>query len=100
MQRRKLDFDEDTQELMLNMYISRGMTEKDARVALDNYLWNSGDAERVYFHGYLDTNEFTKEEFQMLPKPILSLIGWMVKELESTDRLREEIESWFEDRPF
>tara|TARA_R100000734_G_scaffold18990_1_gene17379 strand:+ start:1693 stop:1995 length:303 start_codon:yes stop_codon:yes gene_type:complete len=100
MQRRKLDFDEDMKELMMNMYISRGMTEKDAKVALENYMWNHGDAERVFFHGYLDTNEFSKEEFQMLPKPILSLIGWMVKELESTDKFREELESWFEDRPF
>jgi hypothetical protein len=100
MQRRKLDFDEDMQELMLNMYISHGMNEQDAKEALENYMWNHGDAERVFFHGYLDKNEFSKEEFQMLPKPILSLIGWMVKELESIDKFREELENWFEERPY
>jgi hypothetical protein len=100
MQRKKLNIDEDMKELMLNMYISRGMNEKDAKVALENYMWNHGDAERVFFHGYLDTNEFSKEEFKMLPKPILSLIGWMVKEIESSDNLRQEIENWLEERPF
>lgn len=100
MQRRKLDFDEDMQELMLNMYISRGMTEQEANEAFENYMWNYGDAERVFYHGYLDTNEISKEEFKMLPKPILSLIGWMVKELESNDKFREQVEGWLEDRPF
>tara|TARA_R100001510_G_C7624868_1_gene184926 strand:+ start:23 stop:325 length:303 start_codon:yes stop_codon:yes gene_type:complete len=100
MKRRNLNIDENMKELMINVYISRGMTEQEANEAFDNQMWNFGDAERVFFHGYLDTNEFSKEEFKMLPKPILSLIGWMVKELESTDKFREELESWFEDRPF
>lgn len=100
MQRRKLDIDEDMKELMLKMYISQGMTEQEANEAYDNYMWNLGDAERVFYHGYLDTNEISKEEFKMLPKPILSLIGWMVKELESSDKLREELECWFDERPF
>ena len=100
MQRRKLDIDEDMKELMLNMYISRGMTEQEANEAFDNYMWNLGDAERVFYHGYLDTNEFSKEEFKMLPKPIISLIGWLVKEIEGSDRFRQEVEEWFEHRPF
>tara|TARA_R100001443_G_scaffold92041_1_gene98764 strand:+ start:432 stop:704 length:273 start_codon:yes stop_codon:yes gene_type:complete len=89
------------QELLLNMYKQQyDGDEEKALEAYNNHLDDTEDALKVYYHGYLEESEFSKEDFKMLPKIILNLIAFMVKESEQNYTFRENVEAWIEDRPF
>jgi len=98
--RRKL-IDEDMEELILNMYKRQyDGDEEKALEAFNNHMDDTKDAQKVYFHGFLKESEFSKEDFKLLPTPILSLISWMVQESEEHYVFRANVEAWIEDRPY
>ena len=92
--------DKNMQELMLNVYKQKyeGDDEK-ALEALNNHIDDTKDAMKVYSLVYLEESEFSKEDFKMLPEPILSLISWMVQEIDEMDTFKENVEAWIEERP-
>lgn len=92
---RRTKIDEDMKELLLNMYKQQyeGDEEK-ALEAFNNHMDDTQDAQKVYFHGFLEESEFSKEDFKMLPKPILNLISWMVRESEESHTFKENVEAW------
>ena len=97
---RRTKIDEDMKELLLNYFKNEYDTEEEALEAFDNHINDAKDAEKVYYHGFLEESEFSKEDFKMLPKPILRLISFMVKESEENYTFQENVEAWLEDRPF
>ncbi len=98
--RKRLIPTEDMKEILLNMFKIQYGTEEEALEAYNNHLNESKDALKVYSHVYLEESEFSKEDFMMLPKPILNLISWMVQELDEKYDTMADIETWREDRPF
>ena len=98
---RRKKIDKDMQEFMLNMYKKQyDGDEEKALEAFNNHMNDTEDALKVYFHGFLEESEFSKEDFMLLPTPILNLISWMVRESEENHTFRENVEGWIEDRPF
>jgi len=97
---RRKPIDEEMKEILLNMFKRQYDTEEEALEAYNNHLNESKDALKVYSHVYLEESEFSKEDFMMLPKPILNLISWMVQELDENYNTMAHIEAWLEERPF
>jgi len=98
--RKRLIPTEDMKEVLLNMFKIQYGTEEEALEAFNNHISDTDDAEKVYYHGYLEESDFSKEDFKMLPKPILRLISFMVRESEENHTFQENVEEWLENRPF
>ena len=97
---RRKPIDDDMKEILLNMFKIQYGTEEEALEAYNKHVDDASGADKVYFHGFLKESEFSKEDFKMLPKPILSLISWLVKESEDNHTFQENVEAWIQDRPF
>ena len=97
---RPKEIDENMKELLMNFYRSMCDSEVEALEAFNKHVDDASGADKVYFHGFLKESEFSKEDFMMLPKPILSLISWLVRESEENHTFQENVDAWIEDRPF
>lgn len=97
---RPKEIDENMKELMMSFYLSIHDSEAEALEAYNNHVDDTAGADKVYFHGFLKESEFSKEDFKMLPKPILSLISWLVRQSEENHTFQENVEEWLENRPF
>lgn len=97
---RPKEMDENMKELLMNFYRGIHDSEVEALEAFNKHVDDASGADKVYFHGFLKESEFSKEDFMMLPKPILSLISWLVRESEENHTFQENVDAWLEDRPF